>query len=61
MEDQGMPEVVSLSAVREGISPEEQECWDGFWSVLGRAAYRVWQEAGNPAVGNQETSSNGSA
>lgn len=24
--------------------PTPQECWNGFWAVLGRAAYRIWRE-----------------
>ncbi|MFE9834105.1 hypothetical protein ACFYP4_02980 [Streptomyces sp. NPDC005551] len=43
-----MAEVVPLFGEPK-VSAAEQECWDGFWSVLGRAAHRIWQEEGDPA------------
>jgi hypothetical protein len=42
-----MAEVVPLFGEPQ-VPAAEQECWDGFWSVLGQAAYRIWQEEGAP-------------
>ena len=67
MESQDMADVVPLHGDREGSVEratsvvDEQECWDGFWSVLGRAAYRVWLEEGSPARENQAARSSEAA
>lgn len=29
---------------RTAQHPTEEECWAGFWEVIGEAAYRIWRE-----------------